>query len=258
MFFVLSKVLDFLSQPFFYIVLTFVLSFVIQKEWWKKRLRNTSLVLLLFFSNSFIIDEVSRWWEIPVTRMDYLEHYDCAILLGGMTGRYDKKNERVNFHGGVDRLLQTLVLQKNYKVKTILLSGGSGYLMHPEEKESEIIGKYLNDIDYDLTDFWIEKESRNTVENAQYTIKMLKEKYGSDWQSKRYILVTSGYHMRRAKACFEKQGLQVEMYSTNMKSGPRRFHLDHMLIPTISALGRWEALGHEIIGYLVYMFLGYL
>lgn len=214
--------------------------------------------MLFFFSNSFIVDEVYRWWEIPAISMDHLEYYDCAIVLGGMTNRYDAKNDRVSFHGGIDRLLQSLLLQKSFKVDKLLLSSGSGYLMYPEEKEAKMIEKFLNQLDYDLTDFWVESESRNTHENAELSIDLLKNKYGERFNEKRYLIITSGYHMRRAMACFEKQGLKVNVYTTNMKSGPRKFNLEHLLIPSVGAVGRWNALGHELVGYLSYKVMGYI
>ena len=258
MFFILSKVLNFLTQPLFYICLAFLLSFFFRKEHFKKKARVWGVVMLFFFSNSFIVDEVYRWWEIPATSIDHLEYYDCAIVLGGMTGRYDAKNDKVNFHGGIDRLLQSLLLQKSFKVDKLLLSSGSGYLMYPEEKEALMIEKYLNQIDYDLSDFWVESESRNTYENTQMSIDLLKTKYGESFNEKKYLIITSGYHMRRAMACFEKQGLKVDVYTTNMKSGPRKFNIEHLLMPSVGAMGRWNALGHELIGYITYKVMGYI
>jgi uncharacterized SAM-binding protein YcdF (DUF218 family) len=258
MFFILSKVLNFLTQPLFYICLALLLSFIFKKEKLKRKLRIAGVVMLFFFSNSFIVDEVYRWWEIPAISMDHLEYYDCAIVLGGMTNRYDAKNDRVSFHGGIDRLLQSLLLQKSFKVDKLLLSSGSGYLMYPEEKEAKMIEKFLNQLDYDLTDFWVESESRNTHENAELSIDLLKNKYGERFNEKRYLIITSGYHMRRAMACFEKQGLKVNVYTTNMKSGPRKFNLEHLLIPSVGAVGRWNALGHELVGYLSYKVMGYI
>lgn len=258
MFFILSKVLNFLIQPFFYVCLAFVLSLVIKSERKKKRLRTSGVILLFFFSNTFIVDEFYRWWELPAVPIDSLEHYDCAIVLGGMTGRYDAENDRVNFHGGVDRLLQTMLLQKNFKVDKILLSSGSGYLMHPEEKEALLVGDFFHQLDYDMEDFWLETESRNTRENAAFSLNMVKEKFGMNWEDKKYLLVSSGYHLRRGLGCFKKIGFNVDVYATNLKAGPREFNIEHVFLPNAASFSKWNALLHEVIGFLTYKIMGYI
>lgn len=258
MFFILSKVLHFLTQPFFYVCAAFLISLFVKKEVLKGKLRIAGVTMLLFFSNMFIVDEFYRWWEIPAMSIDTLEHYDCAIVLGGMTGRYDAQNKKVKFHGGIDRLLQTMLLQKNFKVDKILLSSGSGYLLHPEEKEALIVGDFFHQIDYDMSDFWVESESRNTRENAEFSLKMVKEKYGESWKDKKYLLVSSGYHLRRGLGCFEKIGFKVDAYATNMKAGPRAWNTEQILVPNPAAFSKWGTLFHEVIGYITYRIMGYI
>jgi uncharacterized SAM-binding protein YcdF (DUF218 family) len=54
----------------------------------------------------------------------------------------------------------------------------------------------------------VECESRNTSENAQRTIALLREQ-----GAKRIIIVTSWYHSRRALNCFERYAPELEFYS---------------------------------------------
>jgi len=56
--FILSKILLFLLNPLFWICLAFLLSWIIKKPVWKKRLRITAVILLLVFSNPFLINKV--------------------------------------------------------------------------------------------------------------------------------------------------------------------------------------------------------
>jgi uncharacterized SAM-binding protein YcdF (DUF218 family) len=54
----------------------------------------------------------------------------------------------------------------------------------------------------------LENQSRTTQENAQLTVKLLREQ-----KVKRVIIVTSWYHSRRALACFEHYGPELMVYS---------------------------------------------
>jgi uncharacterized SAM-binding protein YcdF (DUF218 family) len=54
----------------------------------------------------------------------------------------------------------------------------------------------------------LENKSRTTKENAQFTIKLLREQ-----KLKRVIIVTSWYHSRRALACFRHYAPEIRFYS---------------------------------------------
>lgn len=54
----------------------------------------------------------------------------------------------------------------------------------------------------------LENKSRTTRENAQFTIKLLREQ-----KVKRVIIVTSWYHSRRAQACFQHYAPEIAFYS---------------------------------------------
>jgi uncharacterized SAM-binding protein YcdF (DUF218 family) len=258
MFFILSKILAFLTQPFFYVCVFLILGFVLKNEQWKKRFKVLTIVFLLFFSNSFIVDEVARAWEIQTVHHNELEQYDYAILLGGMMNGYDDEFQRANFHGGVDRLLQTLELYNKGIVKKILITSGSGNIYQRGHLEATIIGDYLQAIGFNSKDLLIENQSDNTYENAVNSTEMWKDLYGEDYQNKKFLLVTSASHMRRAQACFTAKGLSFDVFSTNRFSGPRKFEFAHLFIPNLGAMGRWNAIAHEVIGYSVYAVLGYL
>ena len=54
----------------------------------------------------------------------------------------------------------------------------------------------------------LETRSRTTRENAQFTVKLLREQ-----KLRRVILVTSWYHSRRALACFRHYAPEITFYS---------------------------------------------
>ena len=68
----------------------------------------------------------------------------------------------------------------------------------------------------------LENRSRTTQENAQLTIKLLREE-----KLKRVILVTSWYHSRRALACFRHYAPEIKFYSRPSYSASARADWSH-------------------------------
>lgn len=253
MFFILSKTLAFLISPFTYFFGLIVWILTTKKDKRRKKLIKIVLFFLLIFGNNFILDEFVRLWEPAVEKLEYSK-YDIGIVLGGMVN-YDAFNDVIRFNSNSDRLLQALPLLKNGTIETLLFSGGSGDIYHPENKESEILKRYLKSININTQNWLFESESRNTYENAVFSKKVLEEKYG-DLSNKKILLITSSGHMRRSVACFKKQGIKVDYLSTNRYVGPRKFEFEHCLIPNIGALSGWNHLLHEIFGNFTYWITG--
>ena len=253
MFFVFSKILSFLLSPFTYVVLLLIWIFFCKNQRKQKKLLVVTICFIFFFGNSFVLDELLRLWEAPVNTSKN-KNYDIGIVLSGMV-MYDAKNDISKFNGNVDRLLQVLPKLKKNEIKHLLFSGGSGDLYHPENKEAEILKRYLGSIDWDTSNFIFESESRNTYENAQYSLDLLKNNF-ADLSDKKILLITSAGHMRRSIACFEKQGLKVDYLCSNRHAGPRKFEFQHCFIPNISAFNGWSHLLHEVVGYVAYSVTG--
>jgi len=253
MFFFLSKILSFLLSPFTYILPPLIWLFFCRKPRRRKKILIFIICFVLFFGNSFVLDEFVRVWEVPLNSSKN-KTYDIGIVLSGML-IYDAKNDRTNFNSNADRLLQVLPKLKRNEIEYLLFSGGSGELYHPENREAEILARYLTSIDWDTSNFLFESESRNTFQNAKYSALLLKKKF-VNIQNKKIILITSAGHMRRSIACFEKQGLKVDYLCSNRLAGPRKFEFHHCFIPNIEAFSGWCQLLHEVIGYTVYRATG--
>ena len=96
---------------------------------------------------------------------------------------------------------------------------------------------------------FMEQESRNTYENALYTAKLLK-----DIGVTHIFLVSHAWHLRRAVASFEQQGVSVlaapTAYYGNEKFGTSLAILD--FFPNSKALYYSYFALHEYMGYLWY------
>jgi len=239
-------------MPMSWIVLVLAASFFMKK--WAKKLRISALILLLFFGNSVILNEVKLLWDMPITADQDLDPYKYAVVLGGYA-YYSPENDRIAFARSGDRLFQGLRLLKSDFVDQLILSGGSGYVMFPELKESLYTGSYLESINIASDELILESESRNTRENALHTLEILKSK---GHETEPILLITSAYHMRRALAVFEKVGLDVIPYAAEPSFGERDYTLDSFLLPSASALEEWNVLIHEWMGFISYSLSGYI
>jgi uncharacterized SAM-binding protein YcdF (DUF218 family) len=262
MFFILSKTLYFIALPTTWLFLSLVYLVVSKNDLRKKRVKWFFIVTFLFFTNSFIINELFLYWEQPPTAFDNIKknQYDLAIVLTGVTADYKSPKDRIYFNRGADRILHTARLFKEEKVQNILISGAEfsmdGELNTTQRSLKEVF--LLCGVPDSV--IFTESASRNTHENATFSAKFLKKNFAKA----SCLLVTSAFHVRRAKACFEKEGIDIDVFSTDFYASDRS-SLDEVgfvavmeiLTPTADALGKWNVLVKEFLGYAVYKVMGY-
>jgi uncharacterized SAM-binding protein YcdF (DUF218 family) len=252
MFFIFSKILNFIITPVVWIFTLLLFAVFSKNQKIKRKTLLATLIIFTLLSNPFIFNEAMRQWEIPMTRNEDLQKYDAAIVLGGLLFHSEEYN-RTQYKRGIDRLLQAVELYKKGIVKKIFFVGGSGDIRLEDMKEGIYVKEFLLTIGIPEADILIESESKNTRENALFAKPILDEHL----PNARLLLVTSGFHMRRAMACFEKVGIKTEPYSTDIMSGDRYFDIG-FLVPDVNALKSWNELIHEVVGYVVYKISGYL
>jgi uncharacterized SAM-binding protein YcdF (DUF218 family) len=124
--------------------------------------------------------------------------------------------------------------------------------------------KELTEIDYALLfllqngvpdeNIILEKSSRNTFENAKYTSEILSQKFPNGKAA--FLLISSSYQLKRALACFENQGIQMDYFATNPITTHQPFDIIDF-IPTSSAKNQSELLLKELTGFFIYKIMGY-
>lgn len=254
MFFLLSKLLDFLIEPLVWVLVLLLLGLFYKNKARRRVFVIIAVCVFYFFTNDFIADEFMRAWEVPAIADSAIQKpYDVGIVLGGVLA-YDQSLKRPQFDRGADRLFQALKLYHEGKIKKIVLDGGSGSILNKNILEAPILKQYLEQIGTPDSVIAIEPHSRNTHENALFVKPIL----DSLAPHGRYLLITSASHMRRAVGCFKKAGIMVTPFSADRYAGPRKFVFDHMFIPDKYALQSWGVLLHECIGYITYKIMGYL
>ena len=231
-----------------------VFAYFTKKEKRRKRALILGACAFFFFTNSIIFDEFMRAWEIDGKTYEETGYYDVGIVLGGMVV-YNHDLDRISFRRGSDRILQGVKLYKLGKIKKIMICGDAGKLIEDGLDEAKQLKAYLVDIGIDADDIIVETKSKNTHENAKFAAKILKKSYP---EFKNNLLITSGFHMRRARACFENEGVQVTAFTTDHFTGKRWFSFDRVLIPNVEVLAAWNVITKEVTGYIMYALMGYL
>lgn len=240
-------------MPMSLIVLAFILSFVIKKR--RKQLQILAIALLFFFSNPFFSSLAMKWWEVPPIAINSItKPYDLGVVLCGITNPHQKPDDRVHFNAGADRIIHAVQLYKLKKIKRILITGGSGSLLNPEDSESQDLYDFCMIAGVKKNDILLEDESRNTHENAMYSKVIIeKEKIKG-----KVLLITSAFHMRRSMACFRKEGINFDPFTTDNGSMEFEFPPESFILPSEGSIGAWGTLFKEWLGMVAYKAAGYI
>src|SRR5258706_6465420 len=159
-------------------------------------------------------------------------------------------------HGGpvvraaADRLIAAAALALQYPNARIIFSGGSANLISNDEKEADYAVSVFESLGISRERLIMERRSRNTQENAEFSKAIAAPKSGERW-----LLVTSAYHMPRSVGLFRKAGFAVEAYPVDWRVGgkedllrvtallPERLDRAHIGLPEL--VGPSAYLGHR-------------
>jgi uncharacterized SAM-binding protein YcdF (DUF218 family) len=257
MFFALSKIFFFFIKPIVWFVFFVGKTLWTKNDFRRRKILRGCLWFVILFTNPFISNRVFYAWEweaVPMTSMR--DTFDVGIVLGGYSdfGGYNYQ-DRMNFNPAVNRLTDAIVLYKKGFVKKLLISGGDGKLFGEKISEAVQTRQFLLDLGIKNEDILTEENSRNTRENALFT-KDLLEKQG--YLNPKCLLITSAFHMKRSKGCFDKVGLNTTAFPAHFYASRVQGGAETYLVPDKWAFVKWEAFIKEWIGYGVYWLQGYI
>ncbi|MBR0752567.1 YdcF family protein [Bradyrhizobium jicamae] len=113
-----------------------------------------------------------------------------------------------------DRILTAAALARRYPDARLVFTGGSANLISNDAREADFAGDLFESLGIPKSRLIIERQSRNTVENAEFTRDLVKPKPGERW-----LLITSAYHMPRSVGLFRKAGFDVEACPVDWRVG---------------------------------------
>lgn len=152
------------------------------------------------------------------------------------------------FRSSLDRMLVTAALAHRYPDARIIYSGGSANLFADDAaKEADIAMTVFESLGVAKQRLTMERLSRNTEENAEFSKALAAPKAGERW-----LLVTSAHHMPRSVGVFRHAGFAVEPVPADWRTGD-------VLAPSIYAsdgLRRTDTAFREWMGLAAYRISG--
>ena len=233
------------------IVLTLLLFFIFRK---KVKFIYSAFIFLIIFSNGLFADILWRLLEHPWKRLDYslVAPSDGIVVLS--SGRHlPPGNTKIIEWYDPDRFLAGIDLYKANKSNRLIFTGGINPLSSDLPPEGDIYIKEAISMGLPKEDLFTTYLVTNTLQEAKAIKKLLNNE--SPLIQNRIILVTSAFHMKRAKKVFESEGISVQPYPVDFKSNKSfisslRNPLSWM--PSSYSLNKSSRGIREIIGRFIY------
>jgi uncharacterized SAM-binding protein YcdF (DUF218 family) len=105
----------------------------------------------------------------------------------------------------IDRVIAAATLARKYPQARIIYSGGTASLNGEGAREADFAVQLFSDLGVSPGRVEVERNSRNTEENAIFSKQVAAPKPGERW-----LLVTSAFHMPRSVGLFRHAGFPIE------------------------------------------------
>ena len=199
-------------------------------------------------------DILWRLLEYPWKRLDYSLVSSSEGIVVLSSGRHlPPGNTKIIEWYDPDRFLAGVDLYKANKSKRLIFTGGINPLTSDLPPEGDIYIKEAISMGIPKEDLFTTYPVNNTLQEAIAIKKLLNDQV--PLIQKRIILVTSAFHMKRAKKVFESEGIIVQAYPVDFKSKKSFFSslwnpLNWM--PSSNNLNKSSGAIREIIGRIIY------
>jgi uncharacterized SAM-binding protein YcdF (DUF218 family) len=242
----LHKILPLLVSPLSIVIIIILIGIFFKS----KRVSLLGLLILIFCSLPIISNKLIFYLEkdYSLQNIKDIAKADAVVVLSGMISTIKTKEKlSYEFGGAVDRILSGIDLFKENKAPLLILTNGKlpWSLGIPE-------GEYLKEFSIK---FGIPKESilltdnvQNTSQEAKSIKKLLNE------PNTNIILVTSAFHMPRAKIVFEGANINVIPFAVDFRASIKKITMIDF-IPSANSLKDTSHFFREMIGRLYYYLL---
>jgi uncharacterized SAM-binding protein YcdF (DUF218 family) len=185
--------------------------------------------------------------DYPAMMMSEVPRSRCVVMLGGAVEPVRPPRVDIDLLDGADRVRKTAQLYRAGLAQVVIVSGGNQPWSPFDEPEAESVKTLLLEGGVPAEAIYLEMESRNTRENAFYSIALLEE-LGCGVP----LLVTSSAHMKRAVGAFGRLRVEVFPVSTDVKVVDRPSLTVFDFLPDAGALLMTNDAMREWMGQWVY------
>ena len=243
----LHKILPIFVLPIMLVIIVILIGLIKNK---KKLIYIAIGVLYILstpiFSNNFFKLVEGSEYRKPINAIDSA---DAIVVLSGMLEINEIGDATYVEWGDPDRFFGGIALFKAGKAQKLVFTGGKMPWDKVRKTEGDVLKEYAISSDIPSEKIFVTKDVENTADEAVAVKELISP-------SKRIILVTSSYHMYRAKKLFEKQGIEVIPYNVDYKTSGNNQVTFMYFLPSSINLELTEIGIREIIGRIYYIIKG--
>ena len=254
MYFFLSKFFAFFTKPsnlLFLLALTGLVLMATRYARAGRKILAVSVILLLAFGISPLGRQLVLVLEGRFPPWDASRGAPDGILVLGGAISPDVSHARgeIALSGAAERMTVIADLARRYPSAKIVFTGGNPGLFGGA-READYVLPLWESFGIARERIVLERDSRNTVENAVMTKALVNPKPGERW-----LLVTSSWHMPRSVGVFRQAGFQVEPYPVDWVStgDESALRLSESFAGGLHAI---DNAAHEWVGMLAYWLTG--
>lgn len=239
----IHKILGVFISLSYGLIFLLILSFLTKKRW----LTYFCIASFYIFSTGYISNKLYQCLEVPYTRKqpNEIEKADAIVVLGGMLGNTKTKMGYTFEWSDPDRFFGGIELMAVNKAKYLIFMGTKLPWNSAKENDGEILKKYAIKFGINKDLILVTSNVENTEGEANAVKKLLPNK------GTKIILVTSAFHMKRARNIFEKLAFDVTEYPVDFHATKNSISILDF-IPTTGNLAQSEFVLREILGIIIY------
>ncbi len=240
----LHKILPTFVLPIMLVIIVILIGLIKNK----KKLIYVAIGLLytlstpIFSNNFFKIVEGSEYRK-PISAIDSA---DAIVVLSGMLEINEVGDSTYVEWGDPDRFFGGIALFKASKAQKLVFTGGKMPWDKANKTEGKVLKEYAISNGIESDKIFVTKDVENTADEAVAVRELISP-------SKRIILVTSAYHMYRARGLFEKEGIEIIPFKVDYKTAGKSAITVMDFLPNANNLELTETGIREIIGRLFYL-----
>ena len=239
----LHKFLPLIASPLFFVLIVILIGTYLKS----KKISFFGLLFLIFCSLPIISNKLIFFLEKDYSRKEIsnVSKADAIVVLSGMVSTI-KTNGKISyeFNNAVDRILSGIDLFKEDKASFLILTNGKlpWSLGIPE---GEYLKKFSIKFGIPEDRILLTDNVQNTDQEAKSVRKLLKTNKAN------IILVTSAFHMPRAKKVFEATNIKVIPFAVDFRTSIKKITIIDFM-PSANSLKDTSNFFREMIGRLYY------
>ena len=237
------KILPLLFSPLFLIISLIILGLILNS----KKISLTGIAILIIFSVPIVSNKLLAYLEsdYELIKPSKVESADAIVVLSGMVSTIKTKDGlEYEWGSGIDRFFTGIDLFNLNKAPTLIFTGGK-LPWSIGVAEGEFLKKEAIKLGVPKKNILITENVENTDQEAKAIKKLLST------DNPKIILVTSAFHMLRAKLVFEAAGINVIPSSVDFIIGAGKLTFMNF-IPSASSFEDTSFFVREMIGRTYY------